>query len=222
MFKQILLLISLFFLATSCKKNIQKVAVDAKKPEMNVVVKHKNYAALSSYSKKEIKNWKEYKDVEELLTRFENISPLEALNYAVELKDLTKKMKDSIKIKDFKTPAFKARVNVLENEALRLYDMTMIPAITAKEINLQIDKYILIFSSINEKINTIYQKKLFDEEIELEDFFQLDSIDNKQKTEPKTVKKPEKQIQRANPVSLEKKKAFLRKKSLLQNKKDEN
>ena len=103
-------------------------------------------------------------------------------------------MKDSLAIKSLKTPAFKSRMNVLENEILRLLDMNEIPAITAKEVNAQIDKMFLVFGSLNDKINTVYDQEKFNKEINLDDFFVLerDSIAklNKNKKVEKPKRKP--------------------------------
>ena len=104
-----------------------------------------------------------------MLNRFEKISPNEALNNALNLKDLAKDLKDSLKIKNFKISSFEARLNVLLNEALRLADMTKIPAIKAEEVNNQVAKILLIFSSLNEKINTVYIQEKFEDEINVED-----------------------------------------------------
>lgn len=217
MLKPIFFIIGLVFILGACKKSIQTIDKTEKKPTMSIEVSHKTPSDLTDDAQKEIENWKEYNDVVLYLDRFKKITPNEALNFAIELKDLTKKLKDSIKIKDFKTASFKARVNVLENEALRLADMTLIPAITAKEVNTQIDKYLLVFSSLNDKINTIYQKKEFDKEVNLDSFFVLDTSE---KTLPKPKNKKMKIYdeaeQRANPIDLNSKKGkLLQKKSLL-------
>lgn len=61
--------------------------------------------------------------------------------------------------------------------------MTYIPAITAKEINAQIDKIFLVFGSVNAKINTIFNKKRLDEDFNLENFLKLDSSEIKKPRE---------------------------------------
>jgi len=169
----------LFFLVacfafTSCKKTIQTPDEDFVKTEMSIAVKHKKASTLSKLAASKIENWQEYTNLNEFLIQFENISPDEALNLANELSSLTKSLKDSIKnVPDLKNNAVTARINVLENETLRLKDMTKIPAIRHNEINTQIDKILLIFGSFNEKVNTLYTKKQFDEEIDLDQFFDI-------------------------------------------------
>ena len=168
-----ILFISLLFF--NCEKaqkkdTKQKVATTSK---MSIVVKHKEVSNLSDLAKTKIKDWNQYNELDEFLKRFIAISPNQALQMANELKGLAKNLNDSLKIETLKSNALKARTNVLENEILRLNDMTLIPAIKAKEVNSQIDKILLIFSSYNAKVNTIYSKKEFDEEINLDDFFKV-------------------------------------------------
>lgn len=179
----------LFLLFLSCSQKTKETEKNEEKSEMSIVKKHSTPSKLNSISSSKVKDWEEYNQLSSFLDRFANTSPNEALGNALELKKLSKMMKDSIRIEDFKTSAFKARLNVFENETLRLADMTYIPAITAKEVNDQIDKIFLIFSSLNAKINTTYNQKRFDEDINLESFFKLDSTE---KRETDTNKHPEK------------------------------
>lgn len=134
----------------------------------------KNFAEFTSLNEKatsEIKNWKEYHELKEFVNEFKSISATEALNNALELKRLTQQLKDSSEIDIMKVPAFKARVNVFENEVLRLADMTYIPSISSTEISKQIEKTLSLFGSINSKLNNIYLKKQFDSEINLDSLF---------------------------------------------------
>ncbi|CAM1360017.1 conserved hypothetical protein [Tenacibaculum sediminilitoris] len=161
----------LFFTITSCqKKNEQKKELPTK-TQMNVSIKHTDYSKVNQNYIDNIKPWKEYFIVEDFLQELKNTTPIEALNNALELKTLTKQLKDSLNIETLKTPAFKARVNVFENETLRLADMTFIPSISADEINNQVEKIMVIFGSVNDKINTVYAKKKFDSEVNLDSLF---------------------------------------------------
>ena len=184
----------LFITFISCKKSVQTPDVNTKKSDMTLAVKHKNFGELTNSSKEMISDWEEYETLHELITSYQNISPEEALGNASDLHVYVDRMKDSLTIKSLKTPAFKSRMNVLENEVLRLLDMNEIPAITAKEVNAQIDKMFLIFGSLNDKINTVYDQEKFNEEINLDDFFELerDSIAklNKNKKVEKPKRKP--------------------------------
>ncbi len=155
----------------SCQKKGIKKNEPVKKPTMDVVIKNSKYARLDDTSSKEIKLWKEYFITADFLQKLEKTTPVEALNNAIELKKLTKQLKDSLNIKILKTPAFKARVNVFENEVLRLADMTYIPSITATEINKQVAKIFSLYGSMNTKINTVYAKQRFDKAIKLDSLF---------------------------------------------------
>nr|BFF38939.1 hypothetical protein BACY1_07440 [Tenacibaculum mesophilum] len=138
---------------------------------MNISVEHTDYSKINEKYVDEIKPWKEYFIVEDFLQELKNTTPTEALNNALELKTLTKQLKDSLNIETLKTPAFKARINVFENETLRLADMTFIPSISANQVNSQVEKIMMLFSSVNDKINTVYTKKKFDSEINLDSLF---------------------------------------------------
>ena len=122
---------------------------------------------LSSYLK-EVKDWNELQDIDSFFVKFRKITPNEALSNAIELKDLIKRLKDSVKPEKFKIPSLTARINILYNEALRLADLTRIGAIKAQEVNTQVDKTMDAFSNINTKINTILAKMRFENEIDID------------------------------------------------------
>ena len=179
MSKYFLFIITAFTIFISCKKSTQTASIGPKNNTKNSITKHKKTGTLNTSSLKEIDSWKEYHLFSDFMKRYENISPNEAFDNVPELKDLTKALKDSLTIKDFKTPSFRTRLNVLNNEVLRLSDMSNIPAITTDEVNNQIDKIFLIYSSLNDKINTVFYQKKFEEEINLDDFFNLKEDENK-------------------------------------------
>lgn len=193
--KQLFFLFFLSALFIRCDNTKQEAKVDIIKPEMSKVSNHNYKIILDNFSLKKVENWNEYNELTNFLKRFKSTSPNEALSNAIELKNIIKKLKDSIRINDLKTASFKARVNVLENEALRLVDMTYISAITPKEVNTQIDKIFTIYSSVNAKINTVFTKKQFNEDINLDSFFKLDTTTNvKKKPTIKKEKKLEKKV----------------------------
>ena len=117
---------------------------------------------------KEVKDWNELQDIDSFFVKFRKITPNEALSNAIELKDLIKRLKDSVKPEKFKIPSLTARINILYNEALRLADLTRIGAIKAQEVNTQVDKTMDAFSNINTKINTILAKMRFENEIDID------------------------------------------------------
>ncbi len=167
-------LFSFILIAFSCKnKDVQK-NTPVKKTGMNTAIKHSKNTPLDETPTKEIIKWKEYFILKDFIQQLKNTSPTEALNNALELKTLTKHLKDSLNIKTLKTPAFKARMNVFENEVLRLADMTYIPSITSKEINNQVTKVLDLYGGMNDKINTVYIKKGFDKAIKLDSIFKFE------------------------------------------------
>jgi hypothetical protein len=133
---------------------------------MNIVQKHDVPLNLEKQSINKIENWNEYQSVTENLELFSSISPSEALNNAIKLSEVVKFLKDSIRPKELINLSFRTRVNVLENETLRLKDMTFIPAITANDVNTQVDKILAAFSATNSKINTIYSQLEVEQDIE--------------------------------------------------------
>jgi len=125
---------------------------------MSVVTKHSSVNSLEKNTKEKIQNWKEYQSVSDNLKKFSFISAKEALNNALKLAELVKQLKDSIRPKELLTLSFRTRVNVLENETLRLKDMTFISAIKETEVNTQVEKILAAFSATNSKINAVFNQ----------------------------------------------------------------
>jgi len=202
----------LFVLLVSCAKKQEKsVEKEQTKPLLSVVQTHVSIEKINPEFKKDVVSWQELNVLNSFLSRFEKTSPNEALSNALELRDLVKSLKDSVKPNIFDIPSFNARINILNNEVLRLADLTFIPAITANEVNTHVDKTIVAFSSVNSKINTILSKKRFEDSIDVDfEFIGIDatkidsiskkSIDKKLKEERFESKK---KIKLAKPSKLE-------------------
>ncbi len=159
-----------FVLFFSCKNTSSTQVKESQQPKMSVVTKHSSVIPLVENSKGKIQNWKEYQAVTDNLNKFSFISAKEALNNALTLNELVRFLKDSIRPKELLTLSFRTRVNVLENETLRLKDMTfLLSAIKADEINQQVEKILAAFSATNSKINAVYNQLEIDEKINLED-----------------------------------------------------
>lgn len=180
-----------------CKKSVQTTNPTAKKSDITIAVKHLIKSKLTPSSEKMITKWKEYQTMKELMSSYENISPEEAMGNTYEAQETIQFLKDSLNIKPLKTPAFRSRLNVLENEILRLSDMGEIPSITASQVNSQVDKMLLIFSSINDKINTVNDQERFNDDINLDDFFVLEQ-DSIAKLKDKNIKKKPKKSKNRN------------------------
>ncbi|MEQ6123776.1 hypothetical protein AAON49_06205 [Pseudotenacibaculum sp. MALMAid0570] len=149
----------------SCQGKKQEGDVAVEKSEFSIPQKHKKTQSLHSKTLKEIDNWQEYEAVKDFLEKFHSISPNEALNNSKELNDLVKSFRDSIKPSFLESPAFNARVSLLHNETLRMYDMSSISSIKVNEVNLQVDKVLDAFSSINSKMNTIIKQIELDKDV---------------------------------------------------------
>ena len=183
--KKILFLLQFVFLFSCVKNEQEKLENIEKKPLLSVVKEHASVEKVNILFKKDVADWKELNAVNSFLLRFKKASPNEALSNALELRDLVKSLKDSVKPKIFDIPSFNARIHILENETLRLADLTFIPAITANEINVEVDKTIAAFSAVNSKINTVLSKKRFEDAIDVKvdfigiDLTKIDSVSKK-------------------------------------------
>tara|TARA_B110001450_G_scaffold224511_1_gene222166 strand:- start:739 stop:1431 length:693 start_codon:yes stop_codon:yes gene_type:complete len=145
------------------------------KPKLSIAIQHGIYEKINAIFEKEVANWQELNTVHSFIQKFDKVSPNEALSNALELRDLVTILKDSVTPSIFDIPSFQARVNILHNETLRLADLTLIPAITFKDVNLQVDKILAAFSSVNSKINTILSKKQFEDAVDIKiDYIGID------------------------------------------------
>ena len=174
--KQVIYLFLSVVLFSCNNKKEEPLKTIQEKPALSIVKQHISVEKVKTSFQKDVENWQELKTVDSFIKKFEKVSPNEALSNALELRDLVVSLKDSIKPTLFNTPSFQTRVDVLHNEVLRLADLTFIPAITSKDVNLQIDRTIAAFSSVNSKINSLLSRKRFEDEIDVKfDFIGIDS-----------------------------------------------
>ncbi|WP_343328901.1 hypothetical protein [Polaribacter staleyi] len=174
--KQLIYLLLFVFLFSCGNDKKETIKTVQEIPKLSIAKQHVALVNVKPTYKKEVENWQELKSVNSFIKKFEKVSPNEALSNALELRDLVVSLKDSVKPALFNNKPFETRINVLHNEVLRLADLTFIPAITSEEVNLQIDKTIAAFSSVNEKINSILAKKSFEDAIDIEiDYIGIDS-----------------------------------------------
>jgi len=142
---------------------------------------------LHSEAKHAVEDWLEYQNVSDFIPKFYNTSTKEALFNSIEFYKLTSFLKDSTKIERFIKPSVKTRINVLNNEALRLFDMDSITSITNKEIIHETNNIINAFNALNIKINNSVNRDLLTKDLsEFNHIFDKDSsniepINNKQK-----------------------------------------
>lgn len=164
-----LLIILLTGFSCSKTKDAQEVSekADSLKLDANRI-ENRIGETLIPEAKAAMDNWKEYQLVDEMLLKYYSISTLEALSNAEDLSRLVKMMKDSIKIEQLKKPNIIARINVLENETLRLADMANIPSISKEEVKEEVSNILAIYSAMNSKINTIYQSESLQNMLEVD------------------------------------------------------
>ena len=139
-------------------------------PERSIAKKHSKTIVISKNAKKKVEDWKQYEELSDFIQKFNSISPNEALSNARGLNVLVKSLNDSIKPTFIESPAFSARVNLLFNESLRLYDMSTISSIKADEVNIQVEKILEAYSSMNSKISTVVQQEILNREVENSNF----------------------------------------------------
>ncbi|WP_372793156.1 hypothetical protein [Lutibacter sp.] len=192
------LLLFIIFLSFSCQRTnpVQEVSenTDSLKINSNRIVNTISETLIPK-AKKVISEWKEYRDVDEFIIKYYNISNMEALNYAKELSDLVQLMKDSIRIEELKELNMMARFNVLHNETLRLADMATIPAISSEEVKEEVGKIVEVYSSLNSKINTIYKAE------ELQNSLEVDTETPSNVIEVSEFPEREKLYERESPLS---------------------
>ena len=153
----------LFF--ASCSQSKEDSGQVIEKSGSSVVKKHAPILHVDKQFESKIEDWKEYRIINTFIQQFTAMSPNEALNNSRELNGLTLSLRDSIKPTFLETPAFSARVNLLLNETLRLYDLSSIPIIKPQQVNEQVEKVLNSFSSINSKINTIILQSNLESEV---------------------------------------------------------
>lgn len=155
------------------------------KPLLSVVKNYNVAEKINPLFLQDIEGWQELKAVDNFLLRFKKVSPNEILSNALELKGLVQALKEDVKPPLFENASFNTRINILQNETLRLADMTFIPAIKATEVTAQANKIINAYSAINSKINSILLKKGFEDDIDIDiafiglDSTKIDSISRK-------------------------------------------
>ncbi len=157
-------------LISSCNDTTTTAKKVIEKPEASRVKKHKQVSKIQSRFEMDIDSWIEYENLTVFLQQYTSISPNDALNNSRELNDITKSIIDSVQPQFLETAAFKARLNLLYNETLRLYDMSSIPAIKATEVNHQVANILNAYSSVNFKINTILTQSELEKNITVPDF----------------------------------------------------
>lgn len=151
----------------ACKNKEQKSAeeIDALMQENKTIKSESPIAKLNSNSEELVASWPEYQKFDELIHQYQEISMSEALLNSVELSELAKQLKDSVRVEKLDIPEVKIRLNVLYSEALRLADMSKIPTITEDLVSTENNKVIEAYSALNLKINNMSTQEKLNEDI---------------------------------------------------------
>ena len=166
-----ILILSTFFLVTSCqteaKKDNSSAAVDSIQSN-EIKIQSRIASTLSKTSRNSLKEWSEFEEVDNFILNYYNISISDALSLSSELNDLVTLMRDSVRVKKLNVPTINARLNVLQNETLRLRDMSNISSITSEEVDKQVLSILEVYDSFISKINTIYKAEELQKALEFD------------------------------------------------------
>lgn len=184
----------------SCKNKQEEVAKVVNKSEFRTEQKHPQAESIIANAAQKIEDWQEYRAVKEFLNQYQSISPSEALNNSRELNSLVASLRDSVSPGFLVSDSFKARVNLLYNETLRLNDMSAISSIKFEEVNEQVSKVMHAYSAMNSKINTIVRQAELDAQvndpkygIRMRDSLTIDNFETLEANRSDKIKKNPKQ-----------------------------
>lgn len=167
MSKIILGLVLLSFLSISCnkKEKTEEETATFSQDRLSIIKPEKPIISLNSKAQDLVKTWPEYQNFTDLINQYQEITVSEALLNSVELSNLARQLKDSIRVTRLDVPEVKIRLNVLHSETLRLADMSSIPTITKEEVNQENNNMVEAFSALNLKINNMNRQDELNSEI---------------------------------------------------------
>lgn len=153
-----ILFISIFF---SCKKhNInQETATIIDTTRTHIFKVNNRIIELNSKANNMVKDWVEYQKIDEFIQQYYHISIDDAMLNAKELSKLSQQLKDSIRVEKLDIPSVKIRLNVLNNEILRLADMATITNISSSDIKKESENILDAYFALNSKINNIISQE---------------------------------------------------------------
>jgi len=159
----ILFLISFF----SCKKIDLKqesvTTIDTTQIDMLKV--SSKITRLNPKAVKLVKDWIEYQNMDEFIQQYYHISKSDALLNAKELSKLSQQLKDSIRVEILDIPSVKIRLNVLNNEVLRLADMATITHISTTDIRQENRNILDAYFALNLKINNMVRREKLNSDV---------------------------------------------------------
>ncbi|WP_196889109.1 hypothetical protein [Aureivirga sp. CE67] len=160
--KRIIYIAAITFSIISCSSDKKEEIQEKKEAQITENNFEANGApqiiTLNQKAKEELQDWKNYEQLDEMVSRLKDMSIPEAYSNASELSYLTKVVKDSIAIKQLDIPAVRVRLNLLNNEALRLKDISTIEDVNLDSLaHSEIYKIVIAFSNVNDRINAVYR-----------------------------------------------------------------
>ncbi len=196
--KYLFLLLMVGLLSCNSEKKSDKTQLKkSKKQEINLKINKPLKLSKDAFTL--IGNWKEYKNFKTFFNQFKSPTPSEALSNANALNTLAQQLKDSIRNKTLNTIPFKARLDVLHNETLRLQDMVDIPNLKTNDIKTQVNNILAAYNATIAKLNNLAVQKQIEKEL---DNMVKDSVKDSIKV---NNKKPSKAIPKQLKILKEKK-----------------
>jgi hypothetical protein len=163
---------SLFFFASCKKQPISKVEIAPRAADLQSERSHNAIFSdtLTAIATKKLQSWNSYFLFSRFVKEhFSAVSASQALGLSQELLEVVSEMKDSLKLPVLKTKSMYARLHVLYSEVYRLKDMSEISSIKPQEVQLQTAKIIAVFNALNSKINSVYTRNIFDEDLRFDE-----------------------------------------------------
>jgi hypothetical protein len=145
----------------SCKKhNIdQESATIIDTTRTHIFKVNKRIIELNTKANNMVKDWIEYQKIDEFIQQYYHISIDDAMLNAKELSKLSQQLKDSIRVEKLDIPSVKIRLNVLNNEILRLADMATITNISSSDIKKESENILDAYFALNSKINNLISQE---------------------------------------------------------------
>jgi len=196
MIKKSIYIVLLTLVILSCKKDPKQVAEEISDiEEQNVIVSNIG-VQLNSTVKESISSWSQFTMLTEIIEDYTSITKNQALDRAKDVSNMTKDVIDRIGPELLDKPYMKIRFNVVYNQALRLDDMSTIPNISDEEVEIEVAKLLAAFSSVNDKINSIYMIDEFDKKFIIELQEAIDTVNFAPQVYKKGIRKLGKPLKR--------------------------
>lgn len=164
-------ILSIFLLLQSCGDTKQTdnsaSAIDSLQVK-EAIIQSRLKVTLSKISREAVKDWEEFTEVDDFMLNYYGITPSDALSLSAELNDLVTLMRDSVRVEKLNIANVSSRLNVLQNETLRLKDMSTISSISEAEVTQEVHSILEVYDSFLSRINTIYRAEELQKALEFD------------------------------------------------------